>query len=75
VSASDNAISSADEDAKFRITPWLKNLEYQNCLISAAFIGMAASAVFLTMIKWGKKLRIQSASGYWALARKAETCE
>lgn len=47
------------------ITPWIKNLGYQNCFISAAFIGMACSAVFLVMIKWGKMFRERSREKYW----------
>lgn len=49
------------------ITPWLTNLGYQDCFISAAFIGMTASAVFLVMIKYGKSFRVQSAARYWEL--------
>ncbi|KAH8811147.1 major facilitator superfamily domain-containing protein [Xylogone sp. PMI_703] len=42
-------------------------LGYQNCFISAAFIGMAASSVFLVMIKYGKVLRVQSTDRYQRL--------
>lgn len=52
----------------YGITPWITNLGYQNCFVSAAFIGMAASSVFLVMIAFGKKLRVKSAAKYWALA-------
>lgn len=48
-----------------RITPWVSNLGYQNCFISAAFIGMACAAVFLVMIKWGKTFRSNSREKYW----------
>ncbi|KAF7563531.1 hypothetical protein G7046_g570 [Stylonectria norvegica] len=48
----------------YGITPWITNLGYQNCFISAAFVGMAASLVFLVMIKYGKPLRVRSASRY-----------
>ncbi|RFU30108.1 hypothetical protein B7463_g6204, partial [Scytalidium lignicola] len=54
----------------YGITPWLDNLGYQNCFISAAFIGMAASAAFLVMIKYGKTFRIKSRQKYWNLVRK-----
>jgi len=54
----------------YGITPWIENLGYQNCFVSAAFVGMAASAVFLVMIKWGKGFRIRSRHAYWALVRK-----
>jgi hypothetical protein len=49
------------------ITPWLTDLGYQNCFISAAFVGMAASAVFLIMIKYGKRLRVRSSSKYYSI--------
>ncbi|KAE8151050.1 major facilitator superfamily domain-containing protein [Aspergillus avenaceus] len=49
----------------YGITPWIDNLGYQNCFISAAFIGMACSAIFLAMIKWGKALRVRSREKYW----------
>ncbi|KAF2844716.1 MFS transporter-like protein [Plenodomus tracheiphilus IPT5] len=51
----------------YGITPWLTNLGYQNCFLSAAFIGMAASAVFLIMIKYGKALRMRTTERYWAI--------
>ena len=56
------------------ITPWITNLGYQNCFISAAFVGMAASAVFLVMIMFGKKFRVRSAPRYWEIvsAEKAK---
>ncbi|KAI8933020.1 hypothetical protein NX059_009669 [Plenodomus lindquistii] len=58
----------------YGITPWLTNLGYQDCFISAAFIGMAASAVFLVMVKYGKVLRMRSTERYWAIvnAEKAK---
>jgi hypothetical protein len=52
---------------KDSITPWLTDLGYQNCFISAAFVGMAASAVFLIMIKYGKRLRVRSSSKYYSI--------
>lgn len=57
------------------ITPWLTNLGYRDCFISAAFVGMTASAVFLVMIKYGKSLRTRSAGRYWQLveAKKAKS--
>ncbi|ETN43749.1 uncharacterized protein HMPREF1541_02908 [Cyphellophora europaea CBS 101466] len=51
----------------YGITPWLTTLGYQNCFISAAFVGMAASSVFLIMIKFGKGFRVKSAARYWSL--------
>ncbi|KAG7108439.1 putative MFS-type transporter like protein [Verticillium longisporum] len=57
----------------YGITPWLMNLGYQNCFISAAFIGMATSSVFFVMIKYGKKFRIRSASKYHRLVSAAES--
>lgn len=52
---------------KIRITPWLTNLGYQNCFISAAFVGLAASCMFLVMVKFGKGLRVKSSSKYYAI--------
>ncbi|KAG2415658.1 hypothetical protein HFD88_006849 [Aspergillus terreus] len=49
----------------YGITPWIENLGYQNCFISAAFIGVACSAVFLFMIKYGKTFRTRSRAKYW----------
>ncbi|KAF2872796.1 putative MFS transporter [Massariosphaeria phaeospora] len=51
----------------YGITPWLTNLGYKNCFISAAFVGMTASSVFFVMVKYGKSLRVRSASRYWEL--------
>ncbi|PNH43034.1 hypothetical protein VD0004_g4357 [Verticillium dahliae] len=65
-----NTVSFA---VSYGITPWLMNLGYQNCFISAAFIGMATSSVFFVMIKYGKKLRIRSASKYHRLVSAAES--
>ncbi|KAJ4377578.1 hypothetical protein N0V83_000405 [Neocucurbitaria cava] len=56
----------------YGITPWLTNLGYQNCFVSAAFVGMAASSVFLIMVKFGKGLRIKSASKYWKIVNADE---
>ncbi|BDD57830.1 hypothetical protein MAP00_003159 [Monascus purpureus] len=51
----------------YGITPWVDNMGYQNCFISAAFIGMACSAAFLIMIKWGKTFRMRSRETYWKI--------
>jgi MFS family permease len=51
----------------YGITPWITNLGYQNCFLSAALIGLAASSVFLIMIKFGKTLRVRSRSKYWTI--------
>ncbi|KIW22148.1 uncharacterized protein PV07_12469 [Cladophialophora immunda] len=51
----------------YGITPWLDNLGLQNCFISAAFIGMAASSVFLFMVFYGKTFRERSRVKYWNL--------
>ncbi|PYH77771.1 kinase-like protein [Aspergillus uvarum CBS 121591] len=51
----------------YGITPWVDNLGYQNCFISAAFVGLACAAVFLVMIKWGKGFRERSREKYWAI--------
>jgi hypothetical protein len=51
----------------YGITPWLNNLGYQDCFLSAAFVGLAASSVFLVMIKFGKGLRTTSSGKYWSI--------
>ncbi|KAJ1323757.1 MFS transporter DHA1 family multidrug resistance protein [Microdochium nivale] len=51
----------------YGITPWVQNLGYQNCFISVAFVGLAISAVFLPIIKYGKALRTRSAAKYWEI--------
>lgn len=55
----------------YGITPWLTNLGTQNCFISAAFVGLAASLAFLPMVKWGKYFREQKREKYWRLVRQA----
>jgi MFS family permease len=55
----------------YGITPWLTNLGTQNCFISAAFVGLAASLAFLPMVKWGKYFREQKRVAYWGLVRQA----
>lgn len=54
----------------YGITPWLDHLGYQDCFISAAFVGLAASAVFLVMTWKGKRFREMYRVKYWALVRK-----
>jgi hypothetical protein len=54
----------------FSITPWVENLGYQNCFISAAFVGMACASVFLFMIKFGKTFRERSREKYWNLVQE-----
>jgi hypothetical protein len=48
----------------------LDNLGYQNCFISAAFVGLAISSVFLIMIWKGKFLREKWRQSYWTLVKK-----
>ncbi|SPJ78071.1 related to transporter protein HOL1 [Fusarium torulosum] len=48
----------------YGITPWIINLGYQNCFISAAFIGLAACSAVFVVIKFGKALRARSAPRY-----------
>lgn len=52
------------------ITPWIDNLGYQNCFISAAFVGLACAAVFLVMAKFGKTCRIRSQKTYWRIVQE-----
>lgn len=40
---------------------------YQNCFISAAFIGLACALTFLVMIKFGKSIRVNSREKYWQI--------
>ncbi|KAJ5232621.1 hypothetical protein N7468_005577 [Penicillium chermesinum] len=54
----------------YGITPWVDNMGYQNCFISAAFIGLACASVFLVMIKFGKRCRIRSRETYWKLVQE-----
>ncbi|KAJ9634711.1 hypothetical protein H2204_006160 [Knufia peltigerae] len=54
----------------YGITPWVEHLGLQNCFISAAFVGMAASSVFLVMIVWGKRFREKSRVEYWTLVEE-----
>ncbi|KAI1856617.1 hypothetical protein JX265_011576 [Neoarthrinium moseri] len=54
----------------YGITPWLTNLGYQNCFLSAALVGLAICSVFLIMIKWGKTFREMKRVQYWAEIRK-----
>ncbi|KKK16751.1 MFS transporter [Aspergillus rambellii] len=54
----------------YGITPWIQNLGYQNCFISAAFVGLACSALFLPMIKWGKMFRARSRERYWMIVEE-----
>jgi MFS family permease len=53
----------------YGITPWIQHLGTQNCFISAAFVGLAASAVFLIMTWRGKYFRERRREKYWALVR------
>jgi hypothetical protein len=50
-----------------RITPWVENMGYQDCFISAAFVGLACVSTFLVMCKYGKTLRKRSSGKYWAI--------
>ncbi|KAH8894325.1 MFS general substrate transporter [Thozetella sp. PMI_491] len=54
----------------YGITPWLKDLGYQNCFISAAFVGLAICSAFLIMIKWGKTFREQKSAQYYSEVSK-----
>lgn len=48
----------------YGITPWVTNMGLRNAFILAAFVGMAQSASFLIMVKYGKKLRRSSGPRY-----------
>ena len=49
----------------YGITPWVEDLGYQDCFISAAFVGLAICSVFLIMVRWGKALREKKRVQYW----------
>ncbi|KAL4927853.1 putative serine/threonine protein kinase ENV7 [Aspergillus undulatus] len=49
----------------YGITPWIEGLGYQDCFVSAAFVGLTCSAVFLVVIKCGKRFRERSRKRYW----------
>lgn len=49
------------------ITPWVDNMGYQNWFISAAMVGFVCSLTLLIMIKFGKRLRENTAQIYWKL--------
>ncbi|KAF9883789.1 hypothetical protein FE257_002773 [Aspergillus nanangensis] len=49
----------------YGLTPWISNMGYQNCFISAAFIGMACSGIFFLMTRFGKKFRTHTREKYW----------
>lgn len=55
----------------YGITPWLTNMGLKNCFISAAFIGLVASSMFLVLIVWGKDFRARSKGTYWKLVLKS----
>lgn len=56
----------------YGITPWITHLGYQNCFISAAFVGMAASSAFIIMMVYGKMFRTRSAEKYYELAEDGQ---
>jgi len=47
----------------------VENMGYQNCFISAAFVGLACVSTFLVMCRYGKALRKRSSGKYWAIVR------
>ncbi|GAB1739986.1 hypothetical protein NU219Hw_g4914t1 [Hortaea werneckii] len=54
----------------YGITPWVESLGYEDCFISAAFVGLAIGAVFLLMTWKGKRLREMHRTRYWNLVQK-----
>ncbi|KAI7346094.1 MFS general substrate transporter [Hortaea werneckii] len=54
----------------YGITPWVDDLGYEDCFISAAFVGLAIGAVFLLMTWRGKHLREMHRTRYWGLVQK-----
>jgi hypothetical protein len=57
-------------DRFYSITPWLEDLGYQNCFISAAFVGLAATSAFSIMIFFGKAFRKNYSERYWAIVAR-----
>ncbi|CAK7222454.1 hypothetical protein SBRCBS47491_004870 [Sporothrix bragantina] len=55
----------------YGIQDWIDGMGLQNAYISCAFIGMAATAVFLPMIYYGKTCRQRSAPAYRAMVDDA----
>lgn len=55
----------------YGIQHWIDGMGLQNAYISCAFIGMAATAVFLPMIRYGKAARRRKAAAYRAMVDKA----
>ncbi|KAM0359697.1 hypothetical protein HYE67_001639 [Fusarium culmorum] len=51
----------------YGITPWITNLGYQNCFVSAAFVALAACSAVFVIIKYGKALRVRTAPRYHKL--------
>ncbi|CZS81431.1 unnamed protein product [Fusarium graminearum] len=51
----------------YGITPWITNLGYQNCFVSAAFVALAACSAVFAIIKYGKALRVRTAPRYHKL--------
>jgi MFS family permease len=49
----------------YGITPWIANTGLQNTFVAAAFIGLAFTATFYIMIKWGRSFRLASKELYW----------
>ncbi|CAK7211766.1 hypothetical protein SCUCBS95973_001230 [Sporothrix curviconia] len=58
----------------YGIQDWIDGMGLQNAYISCAFIGMAATAVFLPMIYYGKACRQRSAPAYRAMVDEAMRC-
>ncbi|KAI7167696.1 MFS general substrate transporter [Hortaea werneckii] len=54
----------------YAITPWVDDLGYEGCFISAAFVGLAIGAVFLLMTWRGKHLREMHRTRCWDLVQR-----
>jgi MFS family permease len=53
----------------YRIDPWIQTMGLQNTFITCACISLLTSCSFLIMIVWGKKIRKDSRTRYWALVK------
>ena len=56
----------------YGVTPWVKNMGYQNAFILAAFAGLAQVLTFLAVVKWGKSWRNLTKKRYYKFVKESE---
>ncbi|TVY35541.1 putative MFS-type transporter [Lachnellula subtilissima] len=54
----------------YGVTPWVKNMGYQNAFILAAFAGLAQVCTFLAVVKWGKSWRDMTKKRYYGFVKE-----